>query len=75
MDRSLEKPIIFIFNKVYKDPKANKARWTSPSTKKGLDTNELLWEIWKWWKDSGPIIEIDVEITRTFKSRIIARYV
>ena len=34
--------IIFISNKVYKDLKANKARWTSPMTKKALDANELL---------------------------------
>ena len=32
----------FISNKVYKDLKANKARWTSPMTKKVLDANELL---------------------------------
>ena len=37
-----KKTIIFIFNKVYKDLKANKARWTSPMTKKVLDANELL---------------------------------
>ena len=44
-------------------------------TKKASDENELVCEIWEWWKDSGPIIEIDVEITRAFKSRIIAWYV
>ena len=50
-----KKTIIFISNKVYKDLKANKARWTLPMTKKALDANELLCEIWEWWKDSGPI--------------------
>ena len=69
-----KKTILFISNKVYKDLKANKARWTSPITKKALDANELLCEIWEWWKDSGPIIEINVEIKRTFKSRIITWY-
>ena len=39
---SIKKPIIFISNKVYKDLKANKARWTSPMTKKVFDANELL---------------------------------
>ena len=69
-----KKTILFISNKVYKDLKANKARWTSPITKKALDANELLCEIWEWWKDSGPIIEIHVKIKRTFKSRIITWY-
>ena len=55
-----KKTILFISNKVYKDLKANKARWTSPITKKALDANELLCEIWEWWKDSSPIIEINV---------------
>ena len=39
---SVKKKIIFISNKVYKDLKANKARWTSPMTKKIFDANELL---------------------------------
>ena len=39
---SVKKKIIFISNKVYKDLKANKARWTSPMTKKVLDTNDIL---------------------------------
>ena len=69
-----KKTILFISNKVYKDLKANKARWTSPITKKALDVNELLREIWEWWKDRGPIIEINVKIKRTFKSRIITWY-
>ena len=69
-----KKTILFISNKVYKDLKANKARWTSPITKKALDANELLREIWEWWKDRGPIIEINVKIKRTFKSRIITWY-
>ena len=69
-----KKTILFISNKVYKDLKANKARWTSPITKKALDANELLCEIWEWWKDRGPIIEINVKIKRTFKSRIITWY-
>ena len=69
-----KKTILFISNKVYKDLKANKARWTSPITKKALDTNELLREIWEWWKDRGPIIEINVKIKRNFKSRIITWY-
>ena len=37
-----KKTICFISNQVYKDVKANKARWTSPMTKKALDANELL---------------------------------
>ena len=69
-----KKTILFISNKVYKDLKANKARWTSPITKKALDANELLREIWEWWKDRGPIIEINVKIKRNFKSRIITWY-
>ena len=32
----------FISNKVYRDFKANKARWISPMTKKALGANELL---------------------------------
>ena len=39
---SVKKKIIFISNKVYKDLKANKARWTSPMTKKVLDANDIL---------------------------------
>ena len=39
---SVKKTICFISNQVYKDVKANKARWTSPMTKKALDANELL---------------------------------
>ena len=39
---SKKKTICFISNQVYKDVKANKARWTSPMTKKALDANELL---------------------------------
>ena len=39
---SKKKTIIFISNKVYKDLKANKARWKSPITKKVLDANEIL---------------------------------
>ena len=31
-------------DKVYKDVKVNKARWTSPMTKKALDANKLLWD-------------------------------
>ena len=42
MRSSAKKKILFISNKVYKDLKANKARWTSLITKKALDTNELL---------------------------------
>ena len=41
-------------------------------TKKALDVNELLCEIWEWWKDSCSIIGIDVKIKWTF--RIIAWY-
>ena len=37
-----KKKILFISNKVYKDLKANKARWTSLMTKKALDANELM---------------------------------
>ena len=37
-----KKTIIFISNKVYKDVKANKAKWTSPITKKALNANKLL---------------------------------
>ena len=33
---------MFISNKVYRDFKANKARWISPMTKKALGANELL---------------------------------
>ena len=36
-----KKTILFISNKVYKDLKANKARWTSPITKKALRIEEL----------------------------------
>ena len=68
----LDKKKLFISNKVYKDLQVNKARWTSPMTKKALDVNELLCEIWEWWKDSCSIIGIDVKIKWTF--RIIAWY-
>ena len=44
-------------DKVYKDVKVNKARWTSPLTKKALDASELLWDNntvkthhVNWWK-------------------------
>ena len=37
-----KKTIMFISNKVYRDFKANKARWISPMTKKALGANELL---------------------------------
>ena len=37
-----KKQLFFISNKVYKDLKANKARWTSPMTKEVFDANELL---------------------------------
>ena len=43
-----KKTILFISNKVYKDLKANKASWTLPITKKALDMNELMCEIWEW---------------------------
>ena len=36
-----KKTIIFIFNKVYKDLKVNKASWTSPMTKKAWDANKF----------------------------------
>ena len=36
-----KKTIIFIFNKVSKDLKVNKASWTSPMTKKAWDANKF----------------------------------
>ena len=37
-----KRKILFISNKVYKDLKVSKARWTSLMTKKALDANKLL---------------------------------
>ena len=45
--------IFFISNKVYKDLKANKARWTSPMTKKALDANNLVIVWQQLFKDSS----------------------
>ena len=43
LDKILTKrTILFISNRVYRDFKVNKARWTSPMTKKALGAKELL---------------------------------